>query len=78
MLTFPVSTTAGGQRLTKDVWNIQRREFPYDCSRTLSICFLLSVNEEWLEGECKGKIGIFPKAFVEERATTDLESTPGV
>ncbi|KAM5202949.1 neutrophil cytosol factor 2 [Hipposideros larvatus] len=34
------------------------------------------VNEEWLEGECKGKIGIFPKAFVEERATTDLESAP--
>ncbi|XP_019491026.1 PREDICTED: neutrophil cytosol factor 2 isoform X3 [Hipposideros armiger] len=34
------------------------------------------VNEEWLEGECKGKIGIFPKAFVKERATTDLESAP--
>lgn len=33
------------------------------------------LNEEWLEGECKGNIGIFPKAFVEERATTDLEST---
>ncbi|XP_044771865.1 neutrophil cytosol factor 2 isoform X2 [Neomonachus schauinslandi] len=34
------------------------------------------VNEDWLEGECKGKIGIFPKAFVEEHATTDLESSP--
>lgn len=44
--------------------------------RNQCILFLLSVNEEWLEGECKGKIGIFPKAFVEERATTDLESTP--
>lgn len=33
------------------------------------------LNEEWLEGECKGNIGIFPKAFVEERATADLEST---
>uniref|UniRef100_A0A671G423 Neutrophil cytosol factor 2 n=1 Tax=Rhinolophus ferrumequinum TaxID=59479 RepID=A0A671G423_RHIFE len=33
------------------------------------------LNEEWLEGECKGNIGIFPKAFVEERAATDLEST---
>uniref|UniRef100_A0A5F5Q2R8 Neutrophil cytosol factor 2 n=1 Tax=Equus caballus TaxID=9796 RepID=A0A5F5Q2R8_HORSE len=40
------------------------------------ILVLSMVNEEWLEGECKGKIGIFPKAFVEERATTDLESTP--
>uniref|UniRef100_A0A8C7EQK6 Neutrophil cytosol factor 2 n=1 Tax=Neovison vison TaxID=452646 RepID=A0A8C7EQK6_NEOVI len=34
------------------------------------------VNEDWLEGECKGKTGIFPKAFVEEHATTDLESSP--
>ncbi|XP_070253780.1 neutrophil cytosol factor 2 isoform X3 [Myotis yumanensis] len=34
------------------------------------------VNDEWLEGECKGKFGIFPKAFVEERAATDLDSTP--
>uniref|UniRef100_A0A7N5JPR9 Neutrophil cytosol factor 2 n=1 Tax=Ailuropoda melanoleuca TaxID=9646 RepID=A0A7N5JPR9_AILME len=34
------------------------------------------VNEDWLEGECKGKIGIFPKAFVEEHSTTDLESSP--
>lgn len=36
------------------------------------------VNDEWLEGECKGKFGIFPKAFVKERAAADLEdSTPG-
>uniref|UniRef100_A0A8C8Y9W8 Neutrophil cytosol factor 2 n=1 Tax=Panthera leo TaxID=9689 RepID=A0A8C8Y9W8_PANLE len=34
------------------------------------------VNEDWLEGECKGKIGIFPKAFVEEHATTGMESSP--
>uniref|UniRef100_A0A452UN27 Neutrophil cytosol factor 2 n=1 Tax=Ursus maritimus TaxID=29073 RepID=A0A452UN27_URSMA len=34
------------------------------------------VNEDWLEGECKGKTGIFPKAFVEEHSTTDLESSP--
>ncbi|XP_014312289.1 neutrophil cytosol factor 2 isoform X2 [Myotis lucifugus] len=34
------------------------------------------VNDEWLEGECKGKFGIFPKAFVEERAATDPDSTP--
>ncbi|XP_022363995.1 neutrophil cytosol factor 2 isoform X3 [Enhydra lutris kenyoni] len=34
------------------------------------------VNEDWLEGECKGKTGIFPKAFVEEHATTGLESSP--
>uniref|UniRef100_A0A8D2B8W5 Neutrophil cytosol factor 2 n=1 Tax=Sciurus vulgaris TaxID=55149 RepID=A0A8D2B8W5_SCIVU len=37
---------------------------------------LSTVNEEWLEGECKGRVGIFPKAFVEECATTDLENTP--
>ncbi|XP_008072617.1 neutrophil cytosol factor 2 [Carlito syrichta] len=36
------------------------------------ILVLSKVNEEWLEGECKGKVGIFPKAFVEERATTDF------
>ncbi|XP_046275508.1 neutrophil cytosol factor 2 isoform X2 [Marmota monax] len=40
------------------------------------ILVLSTVNEEWLEGECKGKVGIFPKAFVEECATTDLENTP--
>uniref|UniRef100_A0A8C6B9W2 Neutrophil cytosol factor 2 n=1 Tax=Monodon monoceros TaxID=40151 RepID=A0A8C6B9W2_MONMO len=40
------------------------------------ILVLSMVNEEWLEGECKGKVGIFPKVFVEERTTTDLESTP--
>lgn len=35
-----------------------------------------TVNNEWLEGECKGKFGIFPKAFVEERAAIDPDSTP--
>ncbi|KAF4018645.1 hypothetical protein G4228_010086 [Cervus hanglu yarkandensis] len=40
------------------------------------ILVISTVNEEWLEGECKGKVGIFPKAFVEQHATTDLESTP--
>ncbi|XP_062962181.1 neutrophil cytosol factor 2 isoform X3 [Cynocephalus volans] len=40
------------------------------------ILVLSKVNEEWLEGECKGKVGIFPKAFVEECATMDLENTP--
>lgn len=30
-----------------------------DTIRVLSL-----VNEEWLEGECKGQVGIFPKAFV--------------
>uniref|UniRef100_A0A2K6A319 Neutrophil cytosol factor 2 n=3 Tax=Cercopithecinae TaxID=9528 RepID=A0A2K6A319_MANLE len=39
------------------------------------ILVLSKVNDEWLEGECKGKVGIFPKVFVEECATTDLEST---
>uniref|UniRef100_A0AAA9TFL2 Neutrophil cytosol factor 2 n=2 Tax=Bos TaxID=9903 RepID=A0AAA9TFL2_BOVIN len=41
------------------------------------ILVISTVNEEWLEGECKGKVGIFPKAFVEQHPTTDLESTPG-
>ncbi|XP_068842279.1 neutrophil cytosol factor 2 isoform X3 [Capricornis sumatraensis] len=41
------------------------------------ILVISTVNEEWLEGECKGKVGIFPKAFVERHAATDLESTPG-
>uniref|UniRef100_A0A8C6DKC5 Neutrophil cytosol factor 2 n=1 Tax=Moschus moschiferus TaxID=68415 RepID=A0A8C6DKC5_MOSMO len=40
------------------------------------ILVMSAVNEDWLEGECKGKVGIFPKAFVEQHATTDLESTP--
>ncbi|KAK2494510.1 hypothetical protein MC885_013912 [Smutsia gigantea] len=40
------------------------------------ILVISMVNEDWLEGECKGKIGIFPKAFVEQRATTALESNP--
>uniref|UniRef100_A0A8C6QDE4 Neutrophil cytosolic factor 2 n=1 Tax=Nannospalax galili TaxID=1026970 RepID=A0A8C6QDE4_NANGA len=40
------------------------------------ILVLSKVNEEWLEGECKGKVGIFPKAFVEECTAKDLEGTP--
>lgn len=47
----------------------------YGFSNQCILC-LLSVNEEWLEGECKGKVGIFPKAFVEECAAKDLEGTP--
>lgn len=31
----------------------------------------LLVNDEWLEGECNGKVGIFPKAFVEENSSND-------
>ena len=51
--------------------------FSYTHCRSQRILFLLSVNEEWLEGECKGKVGIFPKALVEQHPTTDLESMPG-
>uniref|UniRef100_A0A8C0G8F0 Neutrophil cytosolic factor 2 n=1 Tax=Chelonoidis abingdonii TaxID=106734 RepID=A0A8C0G8F0_CHEAB len=29
------------------------------------ILVLSKVNEEWLEGQCKGKVGIFPRAFVQ-------------
>uniref|UniRef100_A0A7N4PWW2 Neutrophil cytosol factor 2 n=1 Tax=Sarcophilus harrisii TaxID=9305 RepID=A0A7N4PWW2_SARHA len=37
------------------------------------IMVLSKVNDEWLEGECNGKVGIFPKAFVEECAATGPE-----
>lgn len=40
------------------------------------ILVLSHVNEEWLEGECKGKVGIFPKAFVESCAAKNLEGIP--
>ncbi|XP_032081986.1 neutrophil cytosol factor 2 [Thamnophis elegans] len=37
-----------------------------------TIIVLAKVNEEWLEGTCNGKVGIFPKAFVEY--SQDLEN----
>jgi len=33
----------------------------------MNFCFFFlsfSVNDEWLEGQCNGKIGIFPSTFV--------------
>ncbi|XP_036890971.1 neutrophil cytosol factor 2 isoform X1 [Sturnira hondurensis] len=58
--------------------------FSYEASQPEDLAFLEGdvihivgmVNEDWLEGECKGKIGIFPKAFVEDRAPVDPDSTP--
>ncbi|XP_064310469.1 neutrophil cytosol factor 2 isoform X1 [Phalacrocorax carbo] len=38
------------------------------------ILVLSKVNEDWLEGQCNGKIGIFPSAFVQQSNTKDLES----
>ncbi|XP_030427265.1 neutrophil cytosol factor 2 isoform X2 [Gopherus evgoodei] len=35
------------------------------------ILVLSKVNEEWLEGQCKGKVGIFPQAFVQK---SDVEN----
>ncbi|XP_028937158.1 neutrophil cytosol factor 2 [Ornithorhynchus anatinus] len=35
---------------------------------------LAKVNEEWLEGECNGKVGIFPISFVEECTAKDPRS----
>ncbi|MBN3270434.1 NCF2 factor, partial [Polyodon spathula] len=35
------------------------------------ITLLSKVNEEWFEGQCKGKVGIFPAAFVEEYINED-------
>ncbi|XP_054837979.1 neutrophil cytosol factor 2 [Eublepharis macularius] len=37
------------------------------------ILVLSKVNDDWLEGQCKGKVGIFPKAFIEEHSSRDLE-----
>ncbi|XP_075013051.1 neutrophil cytosol factor 2 isoform X2 [Calonectris borealis] len=37
------------------------------------ILVLSKVNEDWLEGQCKGKIGIFPSAFVQNSNTKDPE-----
>ncbi|XP_066480128.1 neutrophil cytosol factor 2 [Tiliqua scincoides] len=37
------------------------------------IVILSKVNDEWLEGECNGKVGIFPKAFVDD-SSKDPES----
>lgn len=35
------------------------------------ILVLSKVNEDWLEGQCNGKIGIFPSAFVRDGNTKD-------
>ncbi|XP_025956756.1 neutrophil cytosol factor 2 isoform X2 [Dromaius novaehollandiae] len=37
------------------------------------ILVLSKVNEDWLEGQCNGKIGIFPSAFVQKCNTKDPE-----
>ncbi|XP_008941746.1 PREDICTED: neutrophil cytosol factor 2-like, partial [Merops nubicus] len=37
------------------------------------ILVLSKVNEDWLEGQCNGKIGIFPSAFVQQSNTKDPE-----
>ncbi|CAI5776266.1 neutrophil cytosol factor 2 [Podarcis lilfordi] len=39
-----------------------------------TILVLAKVNDDWLEGECNGKVGIFPKAFVEEDSSQDPKS----
>ncbi|XP_063154506.1 neutrophil cytosol factor 2 [Candoia aspera] len=38
------------------------------------IVVLAKVNEEWLEGTCNGKVGIFPKAFTEEYHSQNQET----
>ncbi|NXD87507.1 NCF2 factor, partial [Halcyon senegalensis] len=37
------------------------------------ILVLSKVNEDWLEGQCNGKIGIFPSAFVQKSTTKHPE-----
>ncbi|XP_062990697.1 neutrophil cytosol factor 2 [Elgaria multicarinata webbii] len=39
-----------------------------------TILVLAKVNDEWLEGKCNGKVGIFPKAFVEEYNSNNSQS----
>ncbi|XP_044295242.1 neutrophil cytosol factor 2 [Varanus komodoensis] len=39
-----------------------------------TIVVLAKVNDEWLEGECNGKVGIFPKAFVEEYNSSNSQT----
>ncbi|XP_039214484.1 neutrophil cytosol factor 2 isoform X1 [Crotalus tigris] len=39
-----------------------------------TIVVLAKVNEEWLEGTCNGKVGIFPKAFIEEYHSQNLDN----
>lgn len=34
------------------------------CFHFISVIISFSVNEQWLEGECNGKSGIFPASFV--------------
>ncbi|XP_048338446.1 neutrophil cytosol factor 2 [Sphaerodactylus townsendi] len=38
------------------------------------ILVLSKVNDDWLEGQCNGKVGIFPKAFIEEHRSQHLET----
>ncbi|XP_004579034.2 neutrophil cytosol factor 2 isoform X2 [Ochotona princeps] len=40
------------------------------------VLVLAQVNDEWLEGECRGQVGIFPRAFVEELATPGQAVAP--
>ncbi|XP_030311105.1 neutrophil cytosol factor 2 isoform X2 [Calypte anna] len=37
------------------------------------ILVLSKVNEDWLEGQCQGKIGIFPSAFVQNSKTEEQQ-----
>lgn len=88
---FPDEPKDGGKSdVSKQTTELQIKEgsqvvalFSYEATQPEDLEFtegdvilvLSMVNEEWLEGECNGKVGIFPRAFVEEHRTTDLEST---
>ncbi|XP_060040617.1 neutrophil cytosol factor 2-like, partial [Erinaceus europaeus] len=88
---FPDEPKNGGKSdVSKQTTELQIKEgsqvvalFSYEATQPEDLEFtegdvilvLSMVNEEWLEGECNGKVGIFPRAFVEEHRTTDLEST---
>ncbi|XP_026559051.1 neutrophil cytosol factor 2 [Pseudonaja textilis] len=39
-----------------------------------TIVVLATVNEDWLEGTCNGKVGIFPKAFIEHSPNLENNS----
>ncbi|XP_045694692.1 neutrophil cytosol factor 2 isoform X2 [Phyllostomus hastatus] len=58
--------------------------FSYEATQPEDLAFLEGdviqvvsmVNDDWLEGECGGKIGIFPRAFVQGRAAAHPDSAP--
>ena len=66
-----VKTDVKGNIYKLTRWNQCSGQFWISClalqhgNTLLSHLIFLSVNEQWLEGQCKGKVGIFPACFAE-------------